>query len=153
VLSCLASQFLRTALFRNVALIACRMHEKPCWEGDTGSTASIPALLELAQLEGRLSPEQLEGFHSSVRDLKEKLANEGVRYKELKNFRHAELAHSIHRGQPDRLFFRPVWDFAHDTFELAIEIEKALGDATKLDVEFDAWRERGRDFWKSRVQA
>jgi hypothetical protein len=143
--------FLRSVLFRSVTLTVCRLHDRPCWDGRTGVTASIEALVEIAKNKQRLMPHETSDFHARREALKAELEISGVSYKgDLLAFRDAELAHSLHRHSPaEPIKFLPIWDFAHNTFELVIDIEKRLieGDAAKLDREFHDWRDRGERFW------
>jgi hypothetical protein len=148
--------FLRRLLIRHVALVVTRVHDRP-GSGNVGAKASIEALLQEARAQGRISPDQFDHFDRRRKGLVERLNAEGVSYKELKDFRHAELAHSLQRhSQPERpLFFFPVWEFANYSFALVLEIDKCLVDGgavsiARLDDEFHAWRDRGLVFWNSR---
>jgi hypothetical protein len=120
--------FLRSVLFRSATLTVCRLHDPPCWKGQTGATASIEALLNIASSDNRLLPSEARDFDARREALKVKLTNDGVSYEEdLIAFPNAELAHSLHRHSPaEPLMFRPIWNFAHDTFELVIDIEKRM---------------------------
>jgi hypothetical protein len=140
--------FLRTTLSRHVILVTARLHE-PKKRGRTGETASIESYLHYAEAEGALSTVQADAFRSARQDIIQKLEADGIPFAELMSFRNAELAHSLHRSLPmaNRLVSLPIWDFAHNTYELVVKIEKAVSGTAKLDAKFQEWLDRGLEFW------
>lgn len=151
--------FLRQHLARHVALVIVRLHEAP----DTRAKgmrviASIRSLLNYAKAEKRLTHDHIANFVKRREALIATYEAHGESFHLLRDFRHTELAHSIHvAGQSSaQLLFSPLWDLAHDTFELVLEIESQLvqgGSAriVDLDGKFDEWRNRGENFWSSRL--
>jgi hypothetical protein len=125
--------FIRRQFTLQMVLLVVRMHEQPR-EGQTGTTASIQALLDAAALEGRVSQEFRDAYVNVLERMRADYENHGGNFRELRSFRHAELAHSIHRHeQPlDRLLLNPLWDFAHETFDLVASLERHL-DQSGLD--------------------
>lgn len=64
------------------------------------------------------------------------------------------MAHSIHPTTPptDNLYYSSILELAHETYELVLEIDKALvasglPEFWKLADEFHLWLDRGRAFW------
>jgi hypothetical protein len=145
--------FLRHQLAMHLALVVTRLHDKPRDDGRIGATASIEALLRHAHKEGRLSPEMLDHFSTSLKKLRDNFSAQAIDYEELLAFGHSELAHSLHRrSQPSyRIFFHAIWELAHDTFEIVATLERDLDrtgvDPMFLDNRFAIWRDRGRTFW------
>ena len=121
------AHFLRRILGRHVVLVLTRLHE-PKGGGKTGETASIDSYLHYAEAEGSLSAIEAARFRSKRQAIIEKLEAAGIKFSELVTFRHAELAHSLHRVTPlaNKLLSLPIWDFASDTFELVRAIERAV---------------------------
>jgi hypothetical protein len=149
-------RFLRQLLAHHVALIVTRLHEPRKDKGPTGATASIPALLEHARDEGRLSPPELyEDFTERLNTIKANFTSNSGDWDELRDFRHSELAHSLHRHSqpPARILFQPLWELAHETFELVAGLERYLEqsgmDSMVLENRFELWRNRGLAFWAS----
>jgi nucleotidyltransferase/DNA polymerase involved in DNA repair len=146
--------FPRQHLAQHLALVVTRLHEKP-GVGKTGVTASIQALLEHARDAARLSPEQCDIFSKHLKTLRDDFSDQGIGFEELRNFRNSELAHSLHRYEKPsgRFVLRPLWELAHETFELVAELERHLDqtglDPMVLENRFDIWRERGETFWSS----
>jgi hypothetical protein len=140
--------FLRGLLGRHVILVATRLHARKR-PGPTGETASIDSYLEYAEAERVLSATEADAFRSRRKAIIGKLEADGIALEELVTFRHAELAHSLHRQTPltNNLLSLTVWDFADATFELVRTIEKAVSGTGRLDNEFQAWLDRGRVFW------
>jgi hypothetical protein len=96
-----------------------------------------------------LSAAEANAFRSKRQATIGKLETDGIKFSELMNFRHAELAHSLHRPTPlaNKLLSLLIWDFADATFELVRTIEKAVSGTGRLDREFQDWLDRGRAFW------
>ena len=66
--------FLRRALTRYIALVLCRLLEKP-ERGQTGETASIASLLDMANSERILGQDQVQTFTSNFDKVKAEAAN------------------------------------------------------------------------------
>ncbi|MGO8841258.1 MAG: hypothetical protein ACLQF1_09040 [Methyloceanibacter sp.] len=150
-------RFLRRLFARHVILILMRLHEEP-GKKRVGETASIASLLERATADEKLSPEEAEEFQSVLGKLVSNLEVDGVRYSDLKDFRVAELAHSVHPRIPRTasLPFSAIWRFAHDTFEVVLAIDQRLKASgcpsiDDLEASFDVWIDRGDAFWASRI--
>jgi len=146
--------FIRRQLLLQVTLALTRMYDKP-QEGRTGTTASIEALLDAAESEGRLTAQ----LSSSFREQRERLLRDyhrnGGNIEELRRFRHSELAHSLqrHSDPEEPLLLLPLWDFAHETFELVSAMEQYL-DQSGVDMmflanRFELWRDQGIAFWRA----
>ena len=146
-------RFLRAQLARHVILVVMRMYDRPR-KGPSGETASIPVLLSFASSEGLLTTYQAKSFSDRLPALKDEMEKRGVSFGTLKAFRNAELAHSLHSGPLGVIGNWPVWEFAHGTYELVLEIDAALVRAgcpliENLDREFDIWRDQGVAFWEA----
>lgn len=146
-------RFLLGVLARNVVLVVLRLHETPS-KGKTGKTASIPALLELAVRGKTLELKDANVFKKRLGDLKANLERRGLKFSDLKAFRHAELAHSLHRTPSAPIDQWPVWEFAHDTYELVLDLDGKLAKrgspvTANLDRAFHEWRDFGEAFWYS----
>ena len=143
--------FVRRQLILQVALAVTRMHDNP-GDGKTGMTASIEALLDAA---GRLTVAHVSSFKAELAELRRRYQLGGGDPEELRRFRHAELAHSLQRhNEPEApLLLRPLWDFAHDTFELVSSMERWLDDSGMdfmfLSNRFECWHDQGFKFWKA----
>lgn len=149
--------FLRQLLIKHVGLVLTRLHAKPC-RGRTGETASIPSLLNAALAEGRLTVSRKGEFDTKRQALIQNLETNGVKFSDLETFRHAELAHSLYRTstQTDStLAYQQIHEFAHDTFELMIELDKASlapGEPeSKLPSDFHDWMDFGAALWPDLV--
>jgi hypothetical protein len=134
-----------------VILIVARLHERH-GRGKTGDTASIEALLEFSR--GRLPDEKIQEFKSKRIDLLRALESKGIKYNDIYDLRTSKVAHSIHPTTPlaDNLYYSSILELAHDTYELVLEIDKALvasglPEFWKLADEFHLWLDRGRAFW------
>jgi hypothetical protein len=151
--------FLRNHLLRNVALVVVRLHDAPNERAKgTRVIASIRSLLDHASAENRLTSNQIREFARRREAIVAAYEARGESFCALRDFRHAEVAHSLHlSGQSAvRLPLHPLWDLAHDTFELVLETENELvrsgsGRMIDLDGKFNQWRDRGEKFWSSRL--
>jgi hypothetical protein len=153
-----ALRFLRQHLVRHVALIVTRLHDDISrQEGPIGSLASIPVLVECARSASRLSGERADAYLNGLSELRDEYAARGGDFQELLAFRHSELAHSLHRRSPPsvELHFNPLWELAHDTYELVADLERWLDqtgmDPMVLENRFDYWRDTGAAFWSTRL--
>lgn len=144
------AEFLRAILSRQIILISTRLHGRIEVRKKT-EVASIESYLHYAELEGRLSAEHVVIFRSVRQTIITKLDLAGIRYDELLDFRHSELAHSLHRANPlkNRLNSRPIFDFAHDTLRLVASIETAVSRSARLDGLYQEWLDRGTSFWSA----
>jgi hypothetical protein len=139
--------FLRATLSRHAILVATRLHALK-QTGPTGETASIESYLHYAEIEGVLSTTQAGVFRSKRKDIIQKLEAAGIPFSDLMIFRTAELAHSLHRSpMANKLASLPIWDFAHETYELVLRIEKTVSGTAVLEKKFQEWLDRGREFW------
>jgi hypothetical protein len=119
-------RFIRQQLMLSFALIVTRMHDDSP-DGKTGTTASIKALLLSAAEAGRISKELCASYLEALQNLRAAYDQQGGNFEELRRFRHAELAHSLHPRAPlERLLLMPLWDLAHETFELVASLEPCL---------------------------
>lgn len=149
-----ASRFFRAELARHVILVVLRLYDPP-GRGPTGETASLPAVLKYAVAAQMLSPAQSDQFTSRMNGLKADLEGRGLKFSALTAFRHAELAHSLHRISSDEISHWQVWEFALDTLELIIELDQELvrrgapAIGKRLDSELDEWRDLGIAFWRT----
>jgi hypothetical protein len=140
--------FLRSTLSRHVILVAMRLHALR-GTGITGEAASIDSYLHYAEIEGSLLPAQADAFRSSRQQIIRNLEVEGITFSELAIFRNAELAHSLHPSKPmtNKLVSLPIWDFAYNTYELVLKIEKVVSGRAVLDAKFQEWLDCGLAFW------
>ena len=151
--------FLREHLARHVVLVIVRLHEAPATRAKGMRViASIRSLLDYVKAEKRLTHDHIANFTGRREALIAAYEAQDESFDNLRDFRHTEMGHSIHvSGQsPAQLLFHPMWDLAHDTFELVLEIESQLvqtGSARIIDLdgEFHKWRDRGEEFWSSRL--
>jgi len=149
-----ALRLLRRLLSRYLVLVVCRLHELPHNNGRTGRTASIDALLDIAGA-------QLPGFNCTDilkarrKEIISELEFDGVRFLDLRSFRTAEIAHSLHRNSMDgdsTLTYSAIVSFARKTYELILEIEQnmviaGLPSFTDTPYLAEAWQRRGTSFW------
>jgi hypothetical protein len=148
-----ASRLLRKILSRDVILILCRLHERAGQNGKTGITASIDALLDYAapDIGHELAAELKRKRQKIIADLEA----EGIKFRDLYEFRTAEIAHSLHRTSREAdnsLFYYGISQFATATYELVLEIEQELAmigltPFSDLRDLVEAWERRGRTFW------
>lgn len=145
------ARFLRASLSRHTALVVLRLYDPP-GDGRTGPTASITAALNAAASEGILRTCEIDEFKERMCGLKDDLEARGVRFIDLRSFRNAELAHSLHRNTSPPIPHWPIWEFAHDTFELVLDLDnefvrRGAPNIVNLDQAFDEWRDLGEAFW------
>lgn len=141
--------YLRGTLAKTVVLILCRLFDRSL--GRTGITASIQTYLELARDEGFLSQAAFVDLECRRQDIIEKLERDGIPYGDLKKFRDAELAHSVHAHVPltNRLPSLPIWDCASNTYNLVCAITRQAGrPSPELESALQDWLDIGRAFWK-----
>jgi len=145
--------FLRQTLGRQAILIGTRLHA-PKGSGKTGETASIESYIHYAETENVLSTADANGFRALRKAIVEKLERDGIKISELVDYRHSELAHSLHSrvALTNKLASLPIWDFADETFKLVLKIERAVSGKARLDAEFQDWLDRGLAFWPEAKQ-
>jgi hypothetical protein len=151
--------FLRRALARYFALALCRLLEKPDDAGKTGATASISSLLEMTESEGVLSESEVQEFVSEFEVIKMEAAQgEYDLIRALREVRNIQLAHTlIPRNDPtDELWFHHLADFGEEVFDLVVDIDAALAEATgvtlaSLPKSADAFALNAAQFWRSLI--
>jgi len=146
-------RFLRETLARHVVLVVLRLYDRR-GQGPSGETASVPVLLEYAVRSRKLETKEAAVFTKRLESLKADLEGKKLKFSELRAFRNAELAHSLHRTPSPTIGLWPVWEFAHDTYELVLDLDSELvkrgaSEITSLDRTFDDWRDFGEAFWSS----
>lgn len=147
-----ASRLIRKLLSRDLILILCRLHEIAD-RGPTGITASIEALLGYAS--GDLNEERIADLRKRRRQIISDLEANGIKFKDLRAFRTAEIAHSLHRPSRESdntLYYSTIAEFATQTYDLILEIEQELAMAgytpfSDLPIMTEAWLRRGSSFW------
>ena len=147
-----ASRLLRKLLSRDLILILCRLHEI-AERGPTGITASIDSLLNFASADiGAIGVSELKEKRKQViADLEA----QGTKFKDLRAFRTAEIAHSLHRVSRETdnsLYYSSIAQFATQTYNLILEIEQELAlvgftPFSDLRDMLEAWPRRGIVFW------
>ena len=147
--------FLRQLLTRHIILVSMRLHENDC-SGRTGHTASIDSVLAFAFKKAALSPADISKFRKDKDTIKSGVEVDGFRFSDLRSFRNAELAHSLHLHIP--LFTHAGWhaihQFASGTYELVKEIEIALIAAGASCIRllsadaYNHWVTKGELFWR-----
>ena len=90
-----SGRLLRKILSRDVILILCRLHESADQKGSTGITASIDSLLDFASADigVQRTAELKERRMRIIADLEA----QGTKFKDVRTFRTAAIAHSLHR--------------------------------------------------------
>lgn len=148
-----ASRLLRKILSRDVILILCRLHELADQWGQTGIPASIDSLLDYAAPD--IGVEKSAALKDKRRQIIADLEAQGTKFRDLRAFRNAELAHSLHRHSRDTdnsLYYHSIAEFARDTYGLVLEIEQELAligltPFSDLRDLVEAWQRRGNVFW------
>ena len=108
--------------------------------------------------EGRLSSAEADAFKKKLEVLRDEYEQHGGSFDGLMDFRHAELGHSLYLDvkKEGSITLSPLWELAHDTFELVLQIERELVQRgvvpiVNLDDKFHEWRDRGEVFWSTRL--
>ncbi len=148
-----ASRLLRKLLSRDLILIVCRLHEAADQKGATGITASIDSLLDFAA--GDIAAERTAELKAKRKQIISDLEAQGTKFTDLRAFRTAEIAHSLHRTSRDSdnsLYYFSVAQFARQTYDLILEIEQELvlsGSTAFTDLPdlAEAWQRRGSAIW------
>ena len=146
--------FLRRALARYIALILCRLLERPD-QGYTGETASIASLIDMAKSERILQQDQVQSFTSDFEKSKWK-----QRIKNMTWFEHFAIYEPFTgpRLIPWKKPENDIWAhhliaFTGAIFDLVMKLDTALAEATgvfedlpKSAEEFEKTTDR---FWKA----
>ncbi len=149
-----ASRLLRKLLTRDLILIVCRLHEPADQRGQTGITASIDSLLDFAA--GDIGVQKAEELKAKRKKIIADLEAKGTQFGDLRIFRNAEIAHSLHRisrNSDNSLYYSSIAGFARETYDLILEIEQELvlycGLTAFSDLRdlAEAWQRRGGVFW------
>ena len=147
-----ASRLLRKLLSRDLILILCRLHEIAD-QGPTGITASIDSLLNFASTD--IGAERTLELKAKRKRLIADLQLLGIKFKDIRAFRTAEIAHSLHRisrETDNSLYYFSIAQFATQTYDLILEIEQELAligltPFSDLRDMVEAWPRRGSVFW------
>ena len=147
-----ASRLLRKLLSRDLILILCRLHEIAD-QGPTGITASINSLLNFASTD--IGAERTLELKAKRKRLIADLQLLGIKFKDIRAFRTAEIAHSLHRisrETDNSLYYFSIAQFATQTYDLILEIEQELAligltPFSDLRHMVEAWPRRGSVFW------
>jgi hypothetical protein len=150
-----AGRLLRKILSRDVILILCRLHEPADQRGTTGITASMDSLLDYAAPD--VGEEKVAGLKKKRRQIITDLEAKGTKFSDLRAFRNAEIAHSLHRlsrETDNSLYYYSIAEFARETYDLILEIEQELAligltPFSDLCDLAEAWQRRGSMFWDS----
>jgi hypothetical protein len=147
-----ASRLMRKLLSRDLILILCRLHEVAD-QGPTGITASIDSLLNFAS--GDIGVERASELRERRKRLIVDFEAQGTKFKDLRAFRTAEIAHSLHRMSRETdnsLYYFSIAQFATQTYDLVLEVEQELAlvgytPFSDLRDMLEAWPRRGSVFW------
>jgi hypothetical protein len=152
-----SGKFLRRALVRYLALVLCRLLDKPNDNGKTGITVSISSLLKMARSEPVLSEGQIEKFTSDL----EKIKTDGAQgeynlVQALRDLRNIHVAHSLIPWQDptDQLWAHHLLEFAEAIFDLVVNLETALAEATGVTLKdlrenAEAFESSSGQFWRA----
>jgi hypothetical protein len=129
--------FLRRALARYIALILCRLLERPD-QGYTGETASIASLIDMANSERILQQDQVQTFISDFDRVKAEAADkEYDMVRALRDLRTIQLAHRlIPWKEPENdIWAHHLIAFTGAIFDLVTTLDTALAEATGVTLE------------------
>jgi hypothetical protein len=129
--------FLRRALARYIALILCRLLERPD-QGYTGETASIASLIDMAKSERILQQDQVQSFTSDFDRVKAEAADkEYDMVRALRDLRTIQLAHRlIPWKEPENdIWAHHLIAFTGAIFDLVMKLDTALAEATGVTLE------------------
>jgi hypothetical protein len=149
--------FFRRSLTRYLALILCRMLDKPNEKGASGVTASIASLLEMAEKDGVLNQSQVGQLTQDFEKIKANAQREYDLIKALRNLRNIQVAHSLipHEDDPtDQVWAHDLLNFASEIFDFVVALEKVFAEVTKvtlpdLSQNADTFRSKSQQFWAS----
>jgi hypothetical protein len=150
------AMFLQHALALDVLLLVTRLHAKPV-TGPIGETASIDSVLDAAAAERVLTSAEAARFRKRRETIMAELEARDLPYAAMRQFRNAEIAHSLHRRstkEDEKLFYHPIQRCALETHRLVLAIDAALiaGGARPssnphLATALEKWGDRGSRFW------
>ena len=150
--------FLRRALTRYAALVACRLLEEPNESGKTGITASIASLLEMAEAESLLPAEKIAQLRAKFEKIKADAADGKYDLvKSLRDLRNIHVAHSlIPWKEPTDVWAHHLVDFIDALFQFVTHLETALAEATGItlgDLETNAksFADSAGQFWRAQT--
>lgn len=129
--------FLRRALTRYIALVLCRLLERP-EKGQTGETASIASLLDMANSERILEQDRVQKFISDFDKVKAQAADkEYDMVRALRDLRTIQLAHRlIPWKEPENdIWARHLIAFTGAIFNFVMKLDTALAEATGVTLE------------------
>jgi hypothetical protein len=126
--------FLRRALTRYIALVLCRLLERP-EKGQTGETASIASLLDIERI---LEQDRVQKFISDFDKVKAQAADK--EYDMLRAFRDLRTIQLAHRLIPWKEPEKDIWArhliaFTGAIFNFVMKLDTALAEATGVTLE------------------
>ncbi len=125
--------FLRRALTRYLALVLCRLLDRPNDSGRTGITASISSLLAMTKAEDVLAEHRVQKFTADFEKIKADAAQgEYSLVQALRDLRNIQVAHSLipWEDPTDQLWAHDLIEFAEAVFDFVVNLEAALSEAT-----------------------
>lgn len=151
--------FLRRAMTCYLALISCRLLEKPNPDGRTGITASIASLLDMAGTEGLLTPDDTKKLRSEFEKIKADAADgEYDLVKSLNDLRTIQVAHSLipWKEPTDQVWAHHLIDFVDAIFAFVVSLEASLAKATgtaleNLEKNAETFRNNADQFWRAQT--
>jgi hypothetical protein len=151
--------FFRRAITRYLALISCRLLEKPNERGKKGVTASIASLLDMAETEALLTQEKIGNFRSEFEKIKADAADgEYDLVKSLHDLRTIQVAHSLipWKEPTDQVWAHHLIDFVDAIFRFVVALEADLAQATgtvleDLELNAEAFRGAAGQFWRAQT--
>jgi hypothetical protein len=126
--------FFRRMSTRYLSLVLSRLLDKP-QNGQTGITASIASLIEMAQAETVLSSTEIQNFIAMFDKIKAAAAQELYNLPEaLRDLRNIQLAHTLipWNDPANDVLGHDLIDFANSIFEFVMELDRALTVATGI---------------------
>lgn len=151
--------FLRRILTRYLALVMCRLLEKPNDSGKTGVTASIASLLEIIRDEALLDAKTIDDLCAEFERIKNGAADgEYDLVKSLFGLRNMQIAHSLipWKEPTEELWAHHLLDFVDAIFGFVVKVEEALTTATgtalgNLEESVQSFRESAGQFWRAQT--
>ena len=128
-----AGLFFRRALSRDLALVLCRLLDKPNDRGSTGVTASISSLLGMARSEGVLAEVKFHNLTTALDKIKKEGANrEYDLVHALRDLRNIQIAHSLipYQDLTEQIWALHLLEFAEALFGFVADLEMLLTEAT-----------------------
>lgn len=148
--------FLRRALTRYLALVLCRLLDRPNDRGRTGITASISSLLAMTKAEDVLAEDRVQKFTADFEKIKADAARgEYNLVQALRDLRNIQVAHSLipWEDPTDQLWAHDLIEFAEAVFNFVVDLEAALSEATSetlkdLRKNSEAFEASAAQFWQ-----